>query len=208
MNGDQMLCLRSSAEFKPFVGDLQDLVRRSHSHLDVGCSSGGLIELLRGMSPSVELFGIDLSEERLAMARAGDFGAVLVQGDVNQPLPYADESFDTVTCFEVIEHLVAPGALAFELHRVLKHNGTLFLTTPNANALMRFVLQSKWYAMGDPSHLIFFSRFTLRVLLQRAGFHIERMWTDSRSPFGLQDSLMRRLGLGGQLCVLAKKRLT
>jgi hypothetical protein len=41
------------------------------------------------------------------------------------PFPYADETFDTVLCCELIEHLVS------EINRVLKPGGHLVLTTPN-----------------------------------------------------------------------------
>jgi hypothetical protein len=72
---------------------------------------------------------------------------------------------------------------------------------------MRWVLKPSWYGLGDPSHLIFFSAFTLRVLLERSGFGIERAWTESRSAFPLYDSLARTFNVGGQLCVLARKKL-
>jgi glycosyltransferase involved in cell wall biosynthesis/SAM-dependent methyltransferase len=47
--------------------------------------------------------------------------------------PYADESFDTVLCCELLEHLTAdPMHMMSEIHRVLKPGGTLLITTPNA----------------------------------------------------------------------------
>ncbi len=47
--------------------------------------------------------------------------------------PHADESFDTVLCLEVLEHLaVDPMAMMAEVNRVLKPGGTFVLTTPNA----------------------------------------------------------------------------
>jgi SAM-dependent methyltransferase len=48
------------------------------------------------------------------------------------PFPYADASFDTVLCCELIEHLVNdPMAMMSEINRVLKPGGHLVLTTPN-----------------------------------------------------------------------------
>jgi len=47
--------------------------------------------------------------------------------------PYADNHFDTVLCCELLEHLEKdPMHMMSEIHRVLKPNGTLILTTPNA----------------------------------------------------------------------------
>ena len=51
--------------------------------------------------------------------------------------PYPDdESFDTVICCELLEHLQRdPMHMMSEIHRVLKPNGTLVLTTPNSVSL-------------------------------------------------------------------------
>ncbi len=48
------------------------------------------------------------------------------------PFPYGDESFDTVLCCELLEHLTAdPMHMMSEINRILKPGGALILTTPN-----------------------------------------------------------------------------
>jgi glycosyltransferase involved in cell wall biosynthesis/SAM-dependent methyltransferase len=50
--------------------------------------------------------------------------------------PYADESFDTVLCCELIEHLFEdPMHMMSEINRILKPSGHLVLTTPNIGSL-------------------------------------------------------------------------
>jgi SAM-dependent methyltransferase len=50
--------------------------------------------------------------------------------------PYADESFDTVMCCELIEHLFEdPMHMMSEINRILKPGGHLVMTTPNAGSL-------------------------------------------------------------------------
>lgn len=47
-------------------------------------------------------------------------------------LPVEDGSFDFVICRELIEHVLSPIQLLAEMYRVLKDDGYLFITTPNA----------------------------------------------------------------------------
>ena len=54
-----------------------------------------------------------------------------IQGAV-PPLPFADDSFEVVTMFQFIEHIRERKKLLEECKRVLKNNGTLIVTTPNA----------------------------------------------------------------------------
>jgi len=50
--------------------------------------------------------------------------------------PYADASFDTVLCGELIEHLFAdPMHMMSEINRILKPGGHLLLTTPNLGSM-------------------------------------------------------------------------
>ena len=74
--------------------------------------------------------------------------------------PYEDESFDTILCCELLEHLQTdPMHMMSEINRVLKPHGTLVLTTPNAVSLraLRAVL------VGVHPNL--FSKYVMPALL-------------------------------------------
>lgn len=72
-----------------------------------------------------------------------DHGFVVTCGDINQEredyvyinmeqaLPFADHSFDFVTCMEGIEHVINPTALVSELARIVKPGGHVLITMPN-----------------------------------------------------------------------------
>jgi ubiquinone/menaquinone biosynthesis C-methylase UbiE len=55
---------------------------------------------------------------------------------INEKLSFKDNSFDLVTCCEVIEHItISPQKIFDEIFRVLTDNGTFIITTPNFASL-------------------------------------------------------------------------
>jgi 2-polyprenyl-3-methyl-5-hydroxy-6-metoxy-1,4-benzoquinol methylase len=81
-------------------------------------------------------------------------GDKLRVADLDAPLPWPDNSFDLILCVEGIEHLRNPFAFLSELHRIVRPNGLLILTTHNIVSIrsrVRF-LGSGFY-IGAPSPL-------------------------------------------------------
>lgn len=118
-----------------------------------------VIELLRAM-PSGKLLDAPSGEGALGQRLRGDYDLVCVdidenffklkgvpfhRVDLNDTLPFEDETFDYITSVEGIEHLENPFKCIREFARVLKPDGTLILTTPNIMSIKsrtRFFLYS------------------------------------------------------------------
>ena len=102
-------------------------------HLDIGAGRGQLIELMRTRLP-VASSACDFHVENFALE-----GVPLARVNLNDaPLPYADGSFDLVTCSEVAEHVESYRRLFREAVRVLRPGGLLVVSTPNVlNAFSR-----------------------------------------------------------------------
>lgn len=78
-----------------------DLIPDGSSVLDVGCGSGEFLEYLRSKRPNVRATGCDFSMQAVDNIRSLGFDGLVV--DVSkEPLP---ETFDYITCFEVLEHI-------------------------------------------------------------------------------------------------------
>jgi SAM-dependent methyltransferase len=45
-------------------------------------------------------------------------------------IPFEDNSFDSIVCFEVLEHVFEPEKIILEMYRVLKPGGKIMITTP------------------------------------------------------------------------------
>ncbi len=87
--------------------------------LDVGGSEGYFAFLCRELF-GMEVVSVDLSSE--ACRRAAEIFGIPGAAIDSVRLPFESESFDVVTCAEVVEHLSSPVPSILELQRVAKHN--------------------------------------------------------------------------------------
>lgn len=109
----------------------------------------------------------------------GPWEFVKVKAD--QPLPFADESFDFVFSQDVIEHTAKPYLFLSEQFRVLRKGGTLLVGTPNlfrpAN-LVRMALGRLQFprvigqdsVIGDYIHVQEFHERHLQIMMEEVGF--------------------------------------
>lgn len=99
--------------------------------LDIACGTGYGIGLLQRSARFV--CGVDVDNEAARQARsecAENAAAILGDG---LRLPFRDASFDVVTSFETVEHIHDRPAFLRELYRILKPEGCLLISTPNAH---------------------------------------------------------------------------
>lgn len=96
--------------------------------LDAGSGEGYGTSMLAAAG-AASATGIDVDEESVAHA-IGRYGPIFQRGDASA-LPFADDSFDLVVCFETIEHLDDDAAAIREFRRVLGDDGLLIVSTPN-----------------------------------------------------------------------------
>ena len=116
----------------------------------------------------------------------------------HDPFPYADESFDVVLFCEIIEHLLLDPLHAIrEIHRVLRPNGRLVVTTPNVARLGNVLSTVAGENMYDPysgygaygRHNREFTQHELVRLLQFAGFDVDIAFTANAHPEAYESRL-------------------
>jgi SAM-dependent methyltransferase len=103
---------------------------------------------------------------------------VVCRGDALS-LPFPDQVFDVIISFETLEHLAKPDVFVGELRRVLRTNGKLLLSTPNA-----LVSLPKAGVPQNPFHVHEFEPEELRQLLSVSFARVSLMGqhVDERYP--------------------------
>ena len=134
--------------------------------LDIGCSVGSMLE---AADKHFDPLGIDVAEWALEKAREK---GLKVKSGTLEGIKFQDETFDVVTFTEVIEHIHDPLAFLTEVHRILKPDGVIYLTTGNIEGLRAKRDGAKWYYLTPQYHICFFAPRTIRKILENSGFEV------------------------------------
>jgi ubiquinone/menaquinone biosynthesis C-methylase UbiE len=109
---------------------LEALTAEDRRILDIGCGTGVFAARVLERWPRAQVWGLDLSEGMLRRAVARGRPAAgrlhLVRGDSGR-LPFADDTFDAITCSHSFHHYPQPERVAAEMHRTLRPGGRLFI---------------------------------------------------------------------------------
>jgi 2-polyprenyl-3-methyl-5-hydroxy-6-metoxy-1,4-benzoquinol methylase len=97
--------------------------------LEIGCGWGRGLDLLTKAADHYT--GIDKNAELIAALSAAYPEATFIQANIPPLGTLADNSFDYIVTFQVIEHIQNDDLFVKECHRVLKPGGRLLLTTVN-----------------------------------------------------------------------------
>ena len=172
--------------------------------MDAGCGTGIILSWLERYTSPEKIVGFEISKYALDFCK-GQPLRQLAQASITQ-LPFLDESFDLITCLDVLQHLPQDGSdrQAFlECWRVIKPGGFLYLRT---NACHTTEAQYEKLAGREPKPLNYhqYPREELIKILIQTGFIPERVtyanmlpalvkiWLHRLNPFRLRE------GDGGQ----------
>src|SRR2546427_11580208 len=135
--------------------------------LDIGCGTGNFLAAARDAEYRVTGIELDRKAARFAKERVGlqRVFPLTISEFAGQ---HADEKFDVVTFFEVLEHQAAPVEFLQKVSMVLKPQGTIALSVPN---------RERWMTGPDvldypPNHFLRWNAAALRKFLSVQGFEV------------------------------------
>jgi SAM-dependent methyltransferase len=150
---------------KYFLADA--LAPRGGDLLDIGCGSGNFLAAAREAGYRVTGIELDGKAAQFAKNRVG-LPRVFPLTISDFAERHADEQFDVVTFFEVLEHQAAPVEFLEKVKMCLKSRGTIALSVPN---------RDRWMTEQDvldypPNHFLRWNSGAIKRFLSAHGFEI------------------------------------
>jgi 2-polyprenyl-3-methyl-5-hydroxy-6-metoxy-1,4-benzoquinol methylase len=158
--------------------------RQPVRYLDVGCSTGFVVEAARDRGWSAT--GIDLNPSAVEFGRCRGLDLRTV---ALEEAGFAAASFDAISLFDVLEHLLAPVRTLRACLDLLVPGGIVFLYVPNYDSASRLLMGSDAHFIWPTHHLNYYTPATLRDFLSRNGLTTEFVATEG---LDIQDYLWYR----------------
>ncbi len=142
-----------------------------HRHfLEIGCAYGFFLDLVRREFPHAQVLGFEISDEGTRHAREKLHLDVIREDFYRHD--FHDRKFDVVCIWDTMEHLRDPHLYLKKIGEITQPGSLLALTTGDIGSLNARVKGGSWRMIHPPTHLHYFSRQTMKKLLERHGFSI------------------------------------
>lgn len=210
---DMSLCDYSEQEYatafiernQVLVGYLEsnEILREKGSVLDYGSGEGHIAEAFH--AKGYEVLCVEPATDAQEVLRKRSLTFV---SDISE---IEERDFDLVNLIEVIEHIPDPTSVLESLGNLLSTSGRVLITTPSALSLKAKIDRNNSNSFGIDSHIHFFTKNSLQLCLQRAGYkNIECVYLPFMVPNrGRVKSAiaagLHYLGLGSGMAVIASK---
>lgn len=147
--------------------------------LDIGCGTGFFLQYAEKRGWHGE--GVELSPAHAKQAER-DHGVKVHCGDIRQ-LELPPASYDSITLWDLLEHVVDPVAILEKASRLLRPGGQIVILTINSSSLFNWLAHMGYHATGgrvgraiellyDKRHCYYFTTDTLDAVIHSAGLAV------------------------------------
>ena len=204
-----------SSDLTGFLGLLNENTNTKGRLLDIGCGNGRVLQAAIGWN------AVGVEPVASFAANASQYGKVY------SSLIEVTETFEAISIMAVLEHVLDPFIILKQAFALAVPGALLIVEVPNGHRPDASILDLALRISGrpwtvrtaplqTPFHLAEFSKKSLTLAAQNAGWKVERMWTIRGNidypipgPLNLVFNLIQRLsspfGWGLNLIMLARK---
>jgi 2-polyprenyl-6-hydroxyphenyl methylase / 3-demethylubiquinone-9 3-methyltransferase len=175
--------------------------------LDVGCGGGILAESLAKAQAHVTAIDMDPAALETARQHAQTEGLVIAyQQQTIESMALTDQTFDIITCMEMIEHVPDPEGIIRHCAALLKPQGYLFVSTLNRHpkAYLMAILGAEYILRLLPRGTHDYQKFVQPAELgqwaRMAGLETTRLTGVSYHPFTRKAKLTANLHVNYMAC--------
>ena len=146
--------------------------------LDVGCGEGFC--LIEAESRGWNAYGLDITDHRVKEAKKNSIKFIITDLLSSN---LTDNFFDVVYLDSVLEHVINPYDYLFEIKRILKSGGILYIGVPNEDCLINGFRKIVYWILNKnvsnkikpfkaPYHVVGFNKYSLNNALSKAQFKV------------------------------------
>ena len=143
------------------------------SYLDVGCSTGFVVEA--GKDAGWDAVGIELNPSAVRFGKKR--GLEIIEGDLSHK-DLKSRKFDVISLFDVLEHIVDPKKIIQDCMNMLNDDGIIFLYLPNWDSAIVGLLGEKAHIIWPTEHLNYWSPETISKFFEVMNMKVEFLVTE------------------------------
>jgi len=138
--------------------------------IEIGCAYGFFGELFVKNNKNSSYLGIDIVAEAINYGK-NEFGLNLIAQDY---LTFVSpQKYSHVFMWDVIEHLEHPDLFIEKISNETVSGSELYITTGDIGSILSKIQKQNWRMIHPPSHLHYFSKKTISLLLAKFNFEIK-----------------------------------
>lgn len=198
--------------FQPIVEKVVSNVKPNGKTIDVGCSSGILLSLLK--RKGFDVYGLEPNKQAFSLARKklkkNIYNKKLIDLSINRK-----NKFDCIIYNHVLEHIENINEEFLHIKKALKKNGVLIIGVPNTDNAIFKIRRKFWESLLPNEHVWHFNTKYLKRYLTKQGFEILKVSfeDDARKSypflkqiyFTLLSLLNKMMGTGEAVLIIAQR---
>ncbi len=176
---------------------IEEDVQKAINVLEIGCDCAGTLLLTKSIFPKASLYGTDICEASLNIAKHAVNACYNNIEDMN--IPFTDVKFDYIIFGDVLEHLREPLSVVKYCRELLKDGGYILASIPNfmnvyvMEELLHGYFTYQETGLLDRTHIHMFTYKEIIKMFKEAGYEITTMNAASSDISEDADKLIDKL---------------